>query len=199
MSTPKQVQDEAAGLVVALLDPEPGESVLDACAAPGGKTLFAAARMHGRVCDMCSQAAFSSPIILIFKYTSGTLVHWWTCCGAFRECHGWPRRRGCTPSTSFITGLVHRSPGMQHSPRMSLAGLHSRFKLQEGEAPSTACRCLRPVVTVSGRLGRTKYPLTQGYILALDRSERKLRALAAMARGQGYSHMITTQAGVHAL
>lgn len=40
-----QVQDEAAGLVVALLDPQPGESVLDACAAPGGKTLFAAARM----------------------------------------------------------------------------------------------------------------------------------------------------------
>lgn len=40
-----QVQDEAAGLVVALLDPQPGESILDACAAPGGKTLFAAARM----------------------------------------------------------------------------------------------------------------------------------------------------------
>jgi 16S rRNA methyltransferase RsmB/F len=40
-----QVQDEAAGLVVALLDPQPGESILDACAAPGGKSLFAAARM----------------------------------------------------------------------------------------------------------------------------------------------------------
>jgi 16S rRNA methyltransferase RsmB/F len=40
-----QVQDEAAGLVVALLDPQPGEAILDACAAPGGKTLFAAARM----------------------------------------------------------------------------------------------------------------------------------------------------------
>ncbi|KAI3431816.1 hypothetical protein D9Q98_010569 [Chlorella vulgaris] len=43
-----QVQDEAAGLVVALLDPQPGESLLDACAAPGGKTLFAAARMRGQ-------------------------------------------------------------------------------------------------------------------------------------------------------
>ena len=39
------MQDEAAGLVVALLDPQPGEAILDACAAPGGKTLFAAARM----------------------------------------------------------------------------------------------------------------------------------------------------------
>ncbi|PRW33140.1 Ribosomal RNA small subunit methyltransferase B isoform C [Chlorella sorokiniana] len=43
-----QVQDEAAGLVVALLDPQPGEDLLDACAAPGGKTLFSAARMQGQ-------------------------------------------------------------------------------------------------------------------------------------------------------
>ena len=44
-----QVQDESAGLVVALLDPQPGELVLDACAAPGGKSLYAAARMRGQV------------------------------------------------------------------------------------------------------------------------------------------------------
>lgn len=41
------VQDESAGLVVALLDPQPGETLIDCCAAPGGKTLFAAARMKG--------------------------------------------------------------------------------------------------------------------------------------------------------
>ncbi|KAK9812394.1 hypothetical protein WJX73_007491 [Symbiochloris irregularis] len=41
------VQDEAAGLVVALLDPQPGEAILDCCAAPGGKALFAASRMRG--------------------------------------------------------------------------------------------------------------------------------------------------------
>ena len=44
-----QVQDEATGLVVSLLDPQPGESILDACAAPGGKTLFIAARMKNQV------------------------------------------------------------------------------------------------------------------------------------------------------
>ncbi|KAL3149923.1 hypothetical protein ABBQ38_013287 [Trebouxia sp. C0009 RCD-2024] len=43
-----QVQDEAAGLVVALLDPQPGETILDACAAPGGKALYAAARMQNQ-------------------------------------------------------------------------------------------------------------------------------------------------------
>ena len=42
------VQDEASASVVALADPQPGERVLDVCAAPGGKTLFAAARMQGR-------------------------------------------------------------------------------------------------------------------------------------------------------
>ncbi len=43
------MQDESAGLVVSLLDCQPGERVLDACAAPGGKALFAAARMQGKV------------------------------------------------------------------------------------------------------------------------------------------------------
>jgi 16S rRNA (cytosine967-C5)-methyltransferase len=34
------VQDESAGLPVLLLDPKPGDRVLDLCAAPGGKTTF---------------------------------------------------------------------------------------------------------------------------------------------------------------
>ncbi|WP_456429597.1 16S rRNA (cytosine(967)-C(5))-methyltransferase RsmB [Rhodocaloribacter sp.] len=42
------VQDESAGLVVRLLDPQPGETVLDVCAAPGGKARYAAERMAGR-------------------------------------------------------------------------------------------------------------------------------------------------------
>ncbi len=34
------IQDESAGLVVKLLDPKPGEKVIDLCSAPGGKTTF---------------------------------------------------------------------------------------------------------------------------------------------------------------
>jgi 16S rRNA (cytosine967-C5)-methyltransferase len=45
------VQDESAGLVVDILDPQPGEFIVDACAAPGGKTIRAAMLMQneGRV------------------------------------------------------------------------------------------------------------------------------------------------------
>jgi 16S rRNA (cytosine967-C5)-methyltransferase len=39
------VQDEASQLVVGLLDPQPGERVLDVCAAPGGKTTGIAERV----------------------------------------------------------------------------------------------------------------------------------------------------------
>ncbi len=36
------VQDEGAQLIVELLDPQPGETILDACAAPGGKSAYLA-------------------------------------------------------------------------------------------------------------------------------------------------------------
>ncbi|MCU0857392.1 MAG: 16S rRNA (cytosine(967)-C(5))-methyltransferase RsmB [Pontiellaceae bacterium] len=41
------VQDPATSVSVELLDPRPGESVLDACAAPGGKTAMIAGMMEG--------------------------------------------------------------------------------------------------------------------------------------------------------
>ncbi len=40
------VQDPATRLAVDLLDPQPGERILDACAAPGGKTVAVADRMN---------------------------------------------------------------------------------------------------------------------------------------------------------
>jgi 16S rRNA (cytosine967-C5)-methyltransferase len=45
------VQDAAAQLAVDLLDPQPGERILDACAAPGGKACHVLERVGGR-CDL---------------------------------------------------------------------------------------------------------------------------------------------------
>nr|ATB19801.1 antitermination NusB domain-containing protein [Juniperus flaccida] len=42
------VQDESAGLVVSVVDPQPGETIIDCCAAPGGKTLFMASHLQGQ-------------------------------------------------------------------------------------------------------------------------------------------------------
>lgn len=39
------IQDESSMLAVCAVDPQPGETVVDLCAAPGGKTLFMAERM----------------------------------------------------------------------------------------------------------------------------------------------------------
>lgn len=49
-------QDRSTALAVNLLDPQPGERILDACAAPGGKTAMIAARMRNEgqivACDV---------------------------------------------------------------------------------------------------------------------------------------------------
>jgi len=42
------IQDEASQLVTAVLDPKPGERILDGCAAPGGKTTHIAQKMKNQ-------------------------------------------------------------------------------------------------------------------------------------------------------
>lgn len=42
------IQQSATGWAAPLLDPQPGERVLDLCSAPGGKTTHLAERMHGQ-------------------------------------------------------------------------------------------------------------------------------------------------------
>ena len=42
-----------AGLVVSVVDPQPGETIIDCCAAPGGKTLYMASHLSGQGTTFC--------------------------------------------------------------------------------------------------------------------------------------------------
>ena len=55
-----------------MLDPQPGERVLDACAAPGGKALYAAAKMQGQV--LPHHPAF---MLLLIKLLSNASTNLW--------------------------------------------------------------------------------------------------------------------------
>ncbi len=42
------IQDRGAGILVELLDPQPGDTILDVCAAPGTKSLYIAEKLSGK-------------------------------------------------------------------------------------------------------------------------------------------------------
>ena len=42
------LKDESAGFIVSIMDPQPGEDIIECCAAPGGKTLYMASHLHGQ-------------------------------------------------------------------------------------------------------------------------------------------------------
>ncbi|MDO4828700.1 MAG: RsmF rRNA methyltransferase first C-terminal domain-containing protein, partial [Clostridia bacterium] len=59
------LQDASAMAPVAVLDPQPGERVLDLCAAPGGKSGQIAARLNGRGFLLSNEIEFSRARILL--------------------------------------------------------------------------------------------------------------------------------------
>ncbi|KAL5548637.1 hypothetical protein UlMin_003868 [Ulmus minor] len=62
------VQDESAGLVVSVVDPQPGEHIVDCCAAPGGKTLYMASLLNGQ--GMVSAIDINEGRLRILKETA---------------------------------------------------------------------------------------------------------------------------------
>ncbi|MEJ2101384.1 MAG: 16S rRNA (cytosine(967)-C(5))-methyltransferase RsmB [Desulfobacterales bacterium] len=75
-----QVQDEAAQLVSLLLNPQPGESVLDACAGLGGKTGHIAQLMHnsGKITAMDKDQSKLKKLDLEMQRLGVSIVH--RCC-----------------------------------------------------------------------------------------------------------------------
>lgn len=71
-----QVQDEAAQLVTFLLDPRPGERILDACAGLGGKTGHIVQQMknRGQIVAVDRQAARLNQLTAEMRRLGGTIV-----------------------------------------------------------------------------------------------------------------------------
>lgn len=67
------VQDESSMVVVSILDPQPGETVVDVCAAPGGKAVYIAERMDNRGI-VIAQDIYKKKIELIIKEADRTGV-----------------------------------------------------------------------------------------------------------------------------
>lgn len=68
-----------AGLVVSVVNPQPGESIIDCCAAPGGKTLYMASLMDG-------QGIFKNCCSLFFQ-ASITFCTWLVGLMMFLDCN----------------------------------------------------------------------------------------------------------------
>jgi 16S rRNA (cytosine967-C5)-methyltransferase len=58
------VQDAASNLAVRALDPQPGDRILDACSAPGGKS-FAAAVLAGGKAEITAQDIHEGKLVLV--------------------------------------------------------------------------------------------------------------------------------------
>lgn len=53
------------GLVVSVVNPQPGERIMDACAAPGGKTLFMASCLKGQGNIAKAHCPYTHPLLYI--------------------------------------------------------------------------------------------------------------------------------------
>ncbi|KAL4618586.1 hypothetical protein ACB092_06G021500 [Castanea dentata] len=62
------VQDESAGMIVSVVDPQPGDRIIDCCAAPGGKTLYIASQLSGQ--GMVSAIDINKGRLRILKETA---------------------------------------------------------------------------------------------------------------------------------
>jgi len=142
------VQDEAAQLAAGLLDLQPGQRVLDACAAPGGKT----AHILETEPDVQSLLAIESDPERMQRLAGGLqrlglaaellradvrqTDHWW---------RGQAFDRILLDAPCSATGIIRRHPDIRHRRRPAQLRLHAQSQWQLLQA-------LWPTLAVGGRL-----------------------------------------------
>ncbi len=114
------IQDGAAQLAVLALDPQPGERVLDACAAPGGKSAQIAERLdpdHGRllaidiearrlqrVAQQLDRQGLATPNVQLRVADAAATTDWWD---------GEPFDAILLDAPCSATGIIRRQPDIK--------------------------------------------------------------------------------------
>jgi 16S rRNA (cytosine967-C5)-methyltransferase len=142
------VQDEASQLITYLLDPKPGETVLDACASPGGKTTHIAQAMgdSGVITAVEKDAERIGMLranIQGLGVRSVTVVH-----GDVADLHGTDRfDRILLDAPCSATGVMRRNPDVKY-----------RRKAKDlTDYKANQLRLLRSVAPLLKRSGRLVY------------------------------------------
>ncbi|MCS7048707.1 MAG: 16S rRNA (cytosine(967)-C(5))-methyltransferase RsmB [Verrucomicrobiae bacterium] len=136
------LQDPSTLLAVDLLDPQPGESVLDLCAAPGGKTTYLAQKMnnHGRIIAVDSSNTRLAKVTENCRRLGVTIVATLACDGTRVErcLRGERFDRVLVDAPCSNTGVMRRRPDLrwrlrvEELPRLAAlqrALLESAFQL----------------------------------------------------------------------
>ena len=151
------VEDEAAQLVSFLLDPQPGERILDVCAAPGGKATHIAALMKNEgeitamernparmklVMDNCTRLGISIITPLLSDATSATLFRQLrTAHTSSREGFDRPFDRVLVDAPCSGLGVIRRHPEGKWYKQADQLQKHQETQRRLLE---TASRLLRP-------------------------------------------------------
>ena len=111
------VQDPSTLIAVDVLDPQPGERVLDMCAAPGGKTTYIAQKManHGQIVAVDSSNARLALVSENCKRLGVTIVETLTCDGTrpARRLQGQQFDRLLVDAPCSNTGVMRRRPDLR--------------------------------------------------------------------------------------
>lgn len=138
-----QVQGEMPAFMVDILDPKPGEFILDMCAAPGGKTTYIAALMDGRghldAVDIDPERLGMVKASLDRLHISPTLVS--VMCRDGRRFEGGPYDRILLdPSCTHLGILSRHSDSRLHVHEADV----KRFQELQQELLENCARLLRP-------------------------------------------------------
>jgi 16S rRNA (cytosine967-C5)-methyltransferase len=139
-----QIQDEASQLISRLVDPKPGENVLDVCAGTGGKTTHLAAIMNNR--GRITALDISEKRIMALRKNAGRLgaTHIDTQSGDARETPGesfygsFDRILVDAPCTGL--GTLRRNPEIKW--RITEGG-SKKFSVLQKDVLANAARCLK--------------------------------------------------------